>query len=233
LEKAEFDKFADEYLELHAANVEVFGEGPAYFAEYKVKDVAMDLENVRDVGSILDFGGGIGTSAPYLRHHFPEAAITCLDVSDNSLEIARERYGDMAEFVSFDGASIPFDSDTFDVAFAACVFHHIKPASHAALFRELERVIGPGGHLFVFEHNPFNPLTRHAVDTCPFDENAVLISGRRMCGALLEAGFHDVRLRYRLFIPRLLSGLRFLESYLTWLPLGAQYYVSGRKAGWM
>lgn len=231
MRQAEFDKFADEYLAMHTANIRASGEAPAFFAEYKIKDVAAALIGVQRVDSILDFGGGIGASVPYFRRYFPDAALTCLDVSDRSLEMARERHGNEAKFVPFDGTRIPFDRDSFDIAFASCVFHHIEEASHSTSLRELERVVRPGGHLFVFEHNPFNPLTRHAVNTCSFDENAVLISGRRMRRALDEAGFCDVRLRYRLFFPRLISRLRCLEPYLTWLPLGAQYYVWGQKSG--
>jgi hypothetical protein len=34
---------------------------------------------------------------------------------------------------------------------------------------------------------------------------------------------------YCVFFPRLLWRLRPLERYLTWLPLGAQYYVAAQK----
>ena len=42
MDKAEFDKFADEYRSLHAANIAISGEGPNYFAEYKIKDLAAE-----------------------------------------------------------------------------------------------------------------------------------------------------------------------------------------------
>ena len=34
MKKAEFDKFADEYYELHSANIRLSGESPDFFAEY-------------------------------------------------------------------------------------------------------------------------------------------------------------------------------------------------------
>lgn len=231
MKKAEFDKFADEYLATHAANIRASGESPAYFAEYKIKDIAEALGNHQPVGDILDFGGGIGASVPYVRRYFPNAALTCLDVSTRSLDLARERHGDVAAFVHFDGHQIPFADNSYDVAYAACVFHHIDTAQHQSLLREIRRVLRPGGHAFVFEHNPLNPLTRHAVNTCEFDENALLITGPAMRRVMKTAGFGDARLRYRIFFPRILSGLRRLEPLLTWLPFGAQYYVAGSKAG--
>jgi hypothetical protein len=42
---------------------------------------------------------------------------------------------------------------------------------------------------------------------------------------IIAAGFGAARIRYRVFFPRALSRLRVLEKWLTWLPLGAQYYV--------
>ena len=50
-------------------------------------------------------------------------------------------------------------------------------------------MLKPGGMLFVFEHNPLNPLTRHAVNTCVFDENAHLILARTMNNRVRKAGF--------------------------------------------
>jgi hypothetical protein len=45
----------------------------------------------------------------------------------------------------------------------------------------------------------------------------------------LDAGFAAARVRYRIFFPHALRGFRPLEARLTWLPLGAQYYVAARK----
>ena len=43
MDEVEFDKFADEYRDLHAANIKLSGEDPEYFAEYKVADIAAEL----------------------------------------------------------------------------------------------------------------------------------------------------------------------------------------------
>ena len=44
------------------------------------------------------------------------------------------------------------------------------------------------------------------------------------------AGFAGAAIRYRIFFPHALRGLRPLEAKMTWLPLGAQYYVVARKS---
>ena len=229
MDKAEFDKFVDKYRAIHQENIRASSEAPDFFAEYKVKDIAEHTDGIVDASTILDFGSGIGASVPHVQHYFPQGSLTCLDVSQRSIESAREVNGAGAGFVVFDGATIPFDDDSFDIAFAACIFHHINPNHHTRLLEELRRMLKSGGVMFVFEHNPFNPLIRYAVNTCPFGENAVLISGRHLKNIFTKAGFSDVRLKNRFLFPYLLLHLRKIEPLLTWPPLGAQYYVSGRK----
>ena len=106
-----------------------------------------------------------------------------------------------AEFAHFDGRTIPYADGTFDVALASCVFHHIPHDEHVALLAEIRRVLAPGGRLFVFEHNPLNPLTRHAVNTCAFDEHAELVLAPTMRRRVRDAGFAAADVRYRIFFP--------------------------------
>lgn len=221
---SEFDKFAQEYAELHRANVALSGEEPEFFAEYKIRDLR-DLWGGRTPERILDFGAGVGTSVAHFRRYFASARLTCIDVSQASLAIGVNRFGGIADFVAFDGRRLPFADGSFDCVFSACVFHHIEPALHVGLLRELRRVLRPGGLIAIFEHNPLNPLTVHAVRNCPFDENAVLIRATTLRKRLIAAGFSAAAARYRLFFPRALRRLRPLEQWMKWLPLGAQYYV--------
>jgi SAM-dependent methyltransferase len=236
MNEAEFDKFADEYNTMHAAGIAISGEGPAYFAEYKIADIALVCRQLAqragDAGSglqLLDFGAGIGASVPHVHKHLAGAELTCLDMSRRSLEVAERRFPKLADYVHFDGSSIPFPDGHFDIAFAMCVFHHIDHGLHVPLLEELRRVIRPGGKMFIFEHNPFNPLTVRVVNSCPFDENARLIRGAEMRKRLLRAGFGSARIRYRVFFPHALRALRPLEPALAWLPLGGQYFVHAVK----
>jgi ubiquinone/menaquinone biosynthesis C-methylase UbiE len=231
MDRAEFDAIAADYRQQHAASIRLSGEGPDYFAEYKIADVAGGLADIGIAPSeILDFGCGIGESLPFLHRHFPAARLSGVDVSGDSLALAAERYGTMASLTRYDGERLPFADASFDLVFTACVFHHIPPADHARLLKEIHRVLRPSGHFFLFEHNPWNPATRHAVANCPFDANAILISAPDMKQRMAEAGFPAVRYRYRLFFPHLLRWLRPLERQLTWLPLGAQYFCWSRGA---
>jgi len=237
MNEAEFDKFADEYRQFHRKNIRISGEEPEFFHEYKIKDTAVLARacHLPSAPRILDFGAGVGNAVPYFHQHIPGCELTCLDVSRKSLAIAEKRFPNQARFVAFHGRHIPFPDDYFDLVFSACVFHHIPPAEHEPILQEWWRVLRLGGVAVVFEHNPYNPLTVHAVKTCPFDENAVLIPPRKLLWNMKQAGFVTAVHRYRIFFPGPLQALRSLERYLTWLPLGAQYYVAARKGvsrGW-
>lgn len=229
---AEFDDHADEYQKQHARNIAITGEPPEFFSEYKVADaVAATLAEKIQSRAILDFGSGIGSSIPFFRAHFPGGDLTCADASPHSLEIARQRFPGRERLVVVDErGGFEFPDDSFDLCFSACVFHHIPHERHLFWLNELRRVTRPGGMLIVFEHNPLNPLTVHAVNSCPFDVNARLITARALAKSFEAARWSRPVTRYRIFVPKGLASLRPLERFLTWLPLGAQYYIRARKA---
>ena len=89
--------------------------------------------------------------------------------------------------------------------------------------------LAPGGFIAVFEHNPWNPLTRKAVRDCPFDEDAVLLSRRQATRLLDEAGLEPIDAAYIIFFPQEGPRLARIERRLRPLPLGAQYYVAHRR----
>ncbi|TIU25363.1 MAG: class I SAM-dependent methyltransferase, partial [Mesorhizobium sp.] len=110
---------------------------------------------------------------------------------------------------------------------AICVMHHVPPENWKLFAAELARVTRPGGVVLIFEHNPYNPLTRRAVSNCPFDEDAVLLSKGQVMKHLHDAGLRDVDGRYILNVPSINGPLRRIDEALGFVPFGAQYYVQG------
>ncbi len=232
MDVAEFDCVADEYHSLHSANVAVTGEAPEYFADYKIKVIrAIAARHGMQAQTILDFGSGIGNSIPEFSRSFPAAELTCADVSQRSLDLAALRFPDQANSLWIKGDRLPIGDQAFDLAFSACVFHHIPHDEHVSWLRELHRVTRLGGLLSVFEHNPLNPLTRHAVNTCPFDINAKLIRAGQLASRCRAAGWVRPQVRFHLFFPRILAALRPMERRLSRVPFGAQYSVTATRAG--
>ena len=62
--KRQFDKFAEDYREIHTENVlKVSGADSDYFTEYKIAEISKFINN----GKVwLDFGCGDGNSARFI-----------------------------------------------------------------------------------------------------------------------------------------------------------------------
>ena len=227
---AEFDSLAEQYREVHKANIALTGEDPDFFAEYKIADLAQWMrQHSGACDRILDFGSGIGNSLPFFRKYFPNSQLCCADVSERSLEIAQGRFpGEEAQVLI--GNCIPLPDASQDLVFSACVFHHIPEEEHSFWLTELLRITRPGGVLAIYEHNPLNPLTMRAVNTCPLDENAKLIRAGEFCRRAGAAGWELPQAAFKVFFPAALAALRPVEKHLQWLCLGAQYRMLARKS---
>jgi SAM-dependent methyltransferase len=135
-----------------------------------------------------------------------------------------------ASYAVGDGRTLPFEDGRFDVSFAVCVLHHVEPAERASFLREAARVTRHGGLVLVLEHNPHNPLTRRAVDRCPFDEGVQLPRRSETARIARSVGLRVVAQRYIVFLPwrgRLFDAV---ERALAPVPLGAQYLVAATRA---
>lgn len=222
-----FDRYAENYTDLHRANVSASGEEPSYFSRYKARYMARAVGRAQAERPLvlLDFGCGVGNSIPHLREAFPHAALHGVDPSGESVRVAEAAHANSAAFGITDGREIPYADCFFDLVQVACVFHHIVPADRSHWIGEIRRVLKPGGSLFVFEHNVLNPLTLKVVRECPFDEDAILLPRRELLGLARSAGFADVHARYIVFFPAALAFMRPLEPALGLVPFGAQYVV--------
>jgi SAM-dependent methyltransferase len=229
----EFDSFAHDYAALHNENVKAFGYPTSYFAEYKIKEVASHLATIglaEERIKLLNFGCGIGNSEDYIRKYLVESVIYSVDISPKSIEYTRERHKNLENiyFGVFGGRAIPFNL-SFDVIFIANVLHHVPRAQHLRILRMLNQALSPSGHLFIFEHNPLNPVTVRAVKACPFDKGVKLLSPVYVRKVLSQAQFNRRTLRFTLFFPKALEFLTPAEKYLRKVPLGAQYYFIAGK----
>ena len=228
--RAEFDKLADDYSSQHKENIAITGEAPEFFSEYKIADIFSFIHAAGvSAAKILDFGSGIGNSVPYFRKYFGDSTLSCADVSVRSMEIARGRFPGSENYILSDNGRLPIESGSQDLVFSACVFHHIPHSEHVHWLSELRRVTRKGGLLVIYEHNPLNPLTVHAVNTCPLDVNAKLIFARQMQKRAMASGWSDPMIDYRLFFPAFMARLRPMEKRLGWLGLGAQYRLLARQ----
>lgn len=224
MKKVDFDQYASNYNELLREGTGFFTKDESYFARYKV-DIAQRLVTGSPT-SVLEFGCGIGRNIPFLREAFPGAAVMGSDVSGKSIEIARKENPGVRFWVE---GEQPGQTPGFDLVFVAGVFHHIPPAERQGAADAIAAHLAPGGSIVVFEHNPYNPVTRKLVRDCPYDEGVILLRPKEMRRLLVAAGLKIERQGYSLFFPPALKFLARLEPHLSWLALGGQYWVHAKR----
>jgi SAM-dependent methyltransferase len=227
---AEFDQFADEYeADLNQA-LAATGEGQDYFARGRIGFLAGCLRDLREAPRFLmDYGCGIGGTAALLRESVGARRVVGLDISERSLERAKKEYGcDAVSFQTFERYQPAAD---LDLAYCNGVFHHIPVEDRGPAIRYIYRSLRPGGLFAFWENNPWNPGTRYVMARCVFDRNALTLTPPQAKRLLREVGFEMVRTDFLFYFPRALQPLRFLESRLSWLPLGGQYQVLCKKPG--
>jgi SAM-dependent methyltransferase len=237
LKGAEFDRHAATYDGgLDNPVKRMMGKSADQFIAVKARWLLRREPTLREATlSLLDYGCGAGDLMRVLADLGARAHFTGCDVSAGMLAEAAgrwpARHGARPALVAQQGPLMPFADAQFDIATVSAVLHHVPVAERPAVYRELARVLKPGGRLYVFEHNPRNPLVRYVVARTPIDENAILLDAREVRRGLRRSAHYDLDTEYLMFMPPGLAALRGVDRALAWLPLGAQYVVAAVKGG--
>jgi SAM-dependent methyltransferase len=223
----DFDDYAAGYRLAVERSTSFSGKGLDFFTTVKVR-LLLELIS-RHIGgpgncALLDVGCGTGATDELLLPHVE--SLVGVDTSEEMIAQAGLR-NPAGRYRAYDGCCLPFGNGSFDVVFAICVLHHVPPQGWDGLVTEMLRVTRDGGLACVFEHNPFNPLTRRAVSNCDFDTDAVLLTMRRTAAAFIRAGARIEDRRYYLFAPFEGRPVACGERLLRRVPLGGQYVVAG------
>lgn len=118
----------------------------ATMPEGKIRRSIVELSGVRDCCRVLDVGCGTGTLALLIKSLRPGARVTALDADEEILQLARRKAaGQEIDFRHGYADKLPFEDGTFDIVVSSLVFHHLKPATKKAAFREIRRVLRPAG----------------------------------------------------------------------------------------
>ncbi len=227
----EFDGYTKSYERDIDAAIAVFGKGHDFFVKHKSEILLpafAELGKDASTLKVLDVGCGTGMVHPHIANSVGE--LHGIDVSGASIDIAR-RANPSGHYATYDGGKLPYEDGCFDATFAICVLHHVPVERWPAFVDEMRRVVKPGGLVLFVEHNPLNPATQWVVRTCPIDANAVLVKPWTLRRLMSGCGVSEVRTSYVLFTPFAGQQFRRLDGFLSRLPFGAQYIMSGRRAG--
>lgn len=109
-------------------------------------------------GRLLNVGCGHGADFIPFKSNF---RLTGLDFSEGMLSFARKyarKYGLSPDLVLADAVSLPFSENSFDCAIAIATYHHLETATaRITAYKELNRVLKPGGEAFVTVWNRLQP----------------------------------------------------------------------------
>lgn len=93
---------------------------------------------------VVDAGCGSGRVTEQLLERLPNGRLIAVDGSEAMVEKAKERLGDRAEYLVSDLVELELP-EPCDLVFSTATFHWI--GDHDRLFRQLRRVLKPGGLL--------------------------------------------------------------------------------------
>jgi len=95
----------------------------------------------------LELGSGTGSATQSVARAFPEAKITCLDLSYPYTKHARKSLEelDRVECVQGDAAALEFADARFDAVYSVFMFHELPLPVREVVLDEARRVLRPGG----------------------------------------------------------------------------------------
>jgi len=146
---------------------------------------------------VLDVGSGVGGPARYLAETYG-CRVTGVDLSEPFVDAARyltERTGQTGQ-VSFQTGSalaLPFNDGHFDVALLQHVSMNI--ADRAQLYREIRRVLKPGGKFATFDVVLNSGDPHYPVPWARTPETSFLLTAAATREAIEHAGFRALTLK--------------------------------------
>src|SRR5262245_50171951 len=235
-----FDSYAKSYEVLHDQNLAPIGAESTEFLHAKLnwcrRFATKHFKPTTFTRTFLDFGCGTGRFGHEFHKYFDHSwGYVGVDPSTACIKEAQEQSASSCQgsHGNKNPLFIPLDSwnqspAQYDFILAACVFHHIEPDRRRLVLRRLWEGLRQSGVIVIWEHNPWNPVTRRIVKDCPFDRDARLLSIAEMIRLWHETIPNgDTGYQFVTFCPGILRRFKLLEQLLVWLPLGGQWVFWG------
>lgn len=100
------------------------------------------------VGSLLDVGCNAGVWLDDCTRLYPTARLAGVEINPAALTVARSKLPTV-ELHHAAAEKLPFAANSFDYVTCVEVLEHLPPDSRPAAFREMHRVLRPGGRLIL------------------------------------------------------------------------------------
>ena len=145
---------------------------------------------------VLDLGCGTGTLTIMAKQTAPGIEITGLDGDPEVLEIAGKKAAQADVSIKWEQGlafDLPYPNETFDQVISSLMIHHLVTDDKRRAFREVLRVLKPGGEFQLVDFGaPFNPLTHFQAALMKNLEQGADNFNGLLLPMLNEAGFSSV-----------------------------------------
>lgn len=100
-----------------------------------------------DAIRVIDLGCGTGTISQHVLDTFPNARVTCLDMAENMIEMAKAKLSEHPHIRFLVGDLNTFDFDaTYDVVMSSLALHHLATdEDKRAFYARIHDALAPGG----------------------------------------------------------------------------------------
>ncbi len=107
---------------------------------------------------VLDIGCGTGLFSALILTRYPNAELTLIDLSDQMLGMARQRFAGHANirYILGDYTRHDWQGDNFDLVISALSIHHLPAQNKAALYKTVYTLLPPGG-IFINTDQALSP----------------------------------------------------------------------------
>ncbi len=221
------------------------GLDPGAYARWRASDLGtiteqlerrLVLEFVGDVSGrrVLDVGCGDGALAIELAKG--GATVVGVDASDAMIEAARGRAARHRAEVDFRTAAaqrLPFPAERFDIVVAVTILCFVADAG--PVFREMARVLRPGGRLVIGELGKWSSWAAarrmRGWLGSPLWRNGRFRTARELQRLARQAGLEPGAVRGAVYYPRARIAARFMAPCDAWLgritTIGAAFLALG------
>jgi tRNA (cmo5U34)-methyltransferase len=123
------------------------------FPEYHdaLSKVADYIPSAAQANAILELGCGTGNLTQYMLNRFPDARFELIDLSEESLEICKHRFGTKYKLAYHqkDFRDLDLSPLSFDLVVSSVSIHHLLDEEKKNLFSKLYRSLTPNG-VFIY-----------------------------------------------------------------------------------
>lgn len=136
--KRKFDEISKKYNEQRRKFIPCFED--FYGVTVSIASVATDVPN------ILDIGAGTGLLSEYLIKKYPKASFTLIDLSDQMMDMAKERFMGCQniKYIIDDYTKHDF-KEKYDMVVSALSIHHLADQEKTDFYRKSYILLKPGG----------------------------------------------------------------------------------------